>query len=102
MSKKNGTLYLVLKDPWFSMIEAGDKPEEYRENTAYYQRLFYKSMNAKDNEFQKYDRLVLAHGYTKDPKKRLVFRNPKFRVGEGQTKWGAEPGKVYFIITWDR
>lgn len=96
------TLTLPLKKKWFNMIRDGVKLEEYRDNTAFYQRRFYKSMNAKDNEFQKYDRLVFALGYTKDPKKRLVFRNPRFRVGEGRAKWGAEPGKVYFIITWDR
>lgn len=40
--------------------------------------------------------------YTKadDTERRLVFKNPKIRIGTGRPEWGAEPGKNYFVISW--
>ena len=35
-----------------------------------------------------------------DAERRLTFKNPKIRVGTGRPEWGAEPGKLYFVITW--
>ena len=32
---------------------------------------------------------------------RLTFKNPKIRIGTGKPEWGAEPGKNYFVITWE-
>lgn len=33
--------------------------------------------------------------------RRLVFKNPKIRIGQGRPEWGAERGKNYFVITWE-
>ena len=43
-------------------------------------------------------------GYPKktDMERRLVFKNPKIRIGTGRPEWGAEPGKMYFVISWDK
>ena len=96
------TLTLSLKKQWFDKIKSGEKKEEYRERKDYWFNRFFHSMNP-DGTSCKYDRLVFTLGYPKatDTERRLVFRNPKIRVGEGKPEWGAEPGKKYFVITWD-
>lgn len=51
-----------------------------------------------------YDEVVFTSGYPKanDEKRRKDYKKPKIRVGYGLVKWGAEPHKVYFVITWDK
>lgn len=95
------TLTLSLKKQWFDKIKSGEKKEEYRENSEYWQRRLYRSMDANDAEFKHFDRLVFTLGYPKsgDKERRLVFMNPKIRIGQGRPEWGAEPGKQYFVIT---
>lgn len=117
------TLYLPLKKKWFDMIKSGEKKEEYREIKPYYEKrlLDYKAIkkDVKRLAFKKYvlctqidvckeyprnfDTLVFTLGYPKadDTKRRLEFKNPQIQFGEGRTEWGAEPGKMYFVITWD-
>jgi hypothetical protein len=48
-----------------------------------------------------FDRIVFTLGYPKagDTERRLVFKNPKIRIGTGLPEWGAVPGKQYFVIT---
>ena len=96
------TLYLTLNKKWFDMIKSGEKKEEYRERKDYWFNRFYHSMNP-DGTSCKYDRLVFTLGYPKadDAKRSLEFKNPKIRLDYGQPEWGAEPGKKYFVITWD-
>lgn len=85
------TLTLPLKKQWFDLIKAGIKKEEYRETSAYWTSRLLK------------DCLVLTLGYPKadDTERRLEFKNPKIRIGTGRPEWGAEPGKLYFVITWE-
>ena len=89
------TLTLTIAEPWFSMIRDGKKKEEYREIKPYYksrlQGRFY---------FKKFEKLVLRNGYRADSPK-ITLKNPKIRIGTGRTEWGAEPGKQYFVITWE-
>lgn len=53
--------------------------------------------------FKKFDKVVFTLGYPKadDTSRRLEFKNPKIRIGTGRPEWGAEPGKNYFVITWE-
>lgn len=97
------TLTLSLKRQWFEKIKSGEKKEEYREKSEYWQRRLYRSMDANDAEFKQFDRLVFTLGYPKagDKERRLVFKNPKIRIGQGRPECGAVPGKTYFIITWE-
>lgn len=97
------TLTLSLKKQWFDKIKSGEKKEEYRENSEYWQRRLYRSMDANDAEFKHFDRLVFTLGYPKsgDKERRLVFMNPKIRIGQGRPEWGSEQGKNYFVITWE-
>lgn len=119
------TLTLQLKRKWFEMIRDGVKLEEYREIKPHYIRQFIKfeplkkdviehckigfdegEINGMENDLLllEYSKLVFALGYPKadDTSRRMEFKNPKIRIGEGLPEWGAEPGKIYFIITWER
>lgn len=118
------TLTLSLKRKWFEMIRDGVKLEEYREIKPYYEKrlLNYKAIaeNIDYLKFMKYvmcipidicsrypkgfDKLVFTLGYPKsdDTSRRLEFKNPKIRFGEGRPEWGAEPRKIYFVITWEK
>lgn len=110
------TLTLPLKKKWFDMIKSGEKLAEYRECSEYWIKRFRKLCSCfeyfhaapNNNVMQscsglKVDHLVFTLGYPKadDTERRLVFRNPKIRIGEGKPEWGAEYGKQYFVITWE-
>lgn len=96
-------LFLVIAEPWFSMIQAGEKKEEYREIKPYYQVRFTapeSGRNCNGYNFKKFSELVLRNGYQKNAKT-LVLKNPKIRIGTGRKEWGAVPGVNYFVITWE-
>lgn len=117
------TLTLPLNKKWFDMIKSGMKKEDYREIKPYYEKrlLDYKAIKADAQvlAFKRYilripydvckdyprgfDTIVFTLGYPKadDTERRLVFKNPRVRFGEGKQEWGAVPGKLYFVITWE-
>lgn len=110
------TLTLSLKKKWFDLIKAGIKKEEYREISDYWKkRLFSNKVfckgvceicNAKKcpkEIFNSYEHLIFTLGYPKadDSSRRLVFKNPRIHIDYGKPEWGAEPGKMYFVITWE-
>lgn len=94
------TLTLPLKRKWFDLIRSGEKREEYREMSPYWKR---RLGSAHWGGFRTYDRLVFPLGYPKagDTERRLEFANPQVRIGSGRPEWGAEPGRLYFVITWE-
>lgn len=104
------TLTLSLKKQWFDKIKSGEKKEEYREICDYW-GVRFAGRDVWANEFcvkdvgeialKHFDRLVFTLGYPKagDKERRLVFKNPKIRIGHGRPEWGAEPVKQYFVIT---
>lgn len=90
-------LYLHLKKKWFDMFASGEKLEEYRDDTPYWQkRLIDKSGNLKQ-----YDCVIFLSGYpTKGCENRILsFAHPQIRMGQGKPEWGAINGKTYFVIT---
>lgn len=106
------TLTLPLKKKWFDMIKSGEKKEEYREICDYWgvclaghdvwaNEFCVKDINEIDLKY--FDRIVFTLGYPKaeDTERRLEFKNPKIRIGTGRPEWGAEPGKNYFVISWE-
>ena len=121
------TLTLSIKKKWFDLIKAGIKKEEYREQSEYWiKRLLLCSEKYLDSlwdiasvypnsteilnrdlknlfRIKHFDILIFTLGYPKagDNERRLVFKNPKIRIGEGRPEWGAAPGKNYFVITWE-
>lgn len=90
-------LYLHLKKKWFDMFASGEKLEEYRDDTPYWQkRLIDKSGNLKQ-----YDCVIFLSGYPEKgcENRILSFAYPQIRMGEGKPEWGAIHGKTYFVIT---
>ena len=121
------TLTLPLKRKWFDLIKDGTKKEEYRSINSYWIKRLLKCTERdldavwcrhmalsnpteilnnflERNEWLKhFDQLVFTLGYPKadDTERRLVFKNPKVRIGQGNHMWGAIAGVNYFCITWE-
>ena len=109
------TLTLSLKRQWFEKIKSGEKKEEYRECSEYWITRFANLCVFFEYKFVDHHRkmiscdrlncnkLVFTLGYPKvdDTERRLVFKNPRIRIGHGRPEWGAELGKNYFVITWE-
>ena len=103
------TLTLSLKKQWFDMIKSGEKKEEYRDGSMsfYWANRLRERTKTSDGwiygDFKRFDSLVFTLGYPKagDTERRLVFKNPRIRIGTGRPEWGAEPGKNCFVITWE-
>lgn len=111
-------LKLSLKGKWFRMTQSGVKTEEYRERNPYwYTRLcLYKGLPMTQKEwafylayevkgsgnvtFKKFDTTTLTLGYpSKENKDKIVtFEHLGISHGEGKEEWGAEKGKMYFVI----
>lgn len=84
------TLKLVLKGKWYRMIESGEKPDEYREQTDYYHAKFRAPGVI-------YDRVTFYLGYSKN-RPQMTFSIKEIVEGTGREEWGATPGKVYYMI----
>jgi hypothetical protein len=95
-------LTLPIKKKWFDMIRSGEKKEEYRDIKPYYTSRFR-------NNFAMYPYSTIPCVYDWD-RNSICFRNgyskdsPSFAatctltIGEGKPEWGAEPGKIYYIL----
>lgn len=87
------TLKLVLKKKWFDMIVSGEKKEEYRDLTEYWQnRLWFLDCYPKE-----FDAVTFYLGYAKN-RPSATFKWLGTVIGEGKEAWGAEKGKDYFVI----
>lgn len=113
-------LRLPLKTKWFDMTKAGIKKEDYREMTAYWMsRLLLLDGKQKNETFwyiylhkKNYSELreettfrpfginTMTLGYPKsgDIDRTLKLGHKGIEIRTGNPEWGAEPGKVYFII----
>ena len=112
------TLHLPLKKKWYDMIESGIKKEEYRDVTPYYaSRLFLngdwiylkqntlsdllmdkvKRLAGNENElrWKTHKQVVFSYGYTN---RTMTFEVEELKIGKGNSEWGAEPDKEYFVI----
>ena len=78
-------LTLPIKKRWFDMILSGEKKEEYREMTQYYQVRF--------KNLWKFDQF---NSYSGDSPSCVA--KCTLRTGTGKMEWGAEPGKQYYIL----
>lgn len=92
------TLKLVLKRKWWDMIASGEKKEEYRELTEYWEsRLVDYPKWTHMGFFKEFDAVTFYLGYSKD-RPSMTFKVKDIRIGLGKSEWGAEPGKEYFVI----
>ena len=92
-------LTLPIKRKWFDMIASGEKGEEYRAITPFYDARFANAKRFQVDEKPQFY-VKLRAGYNPDSPF-LVIRC-WLDTGEGKPEWGAEPGVKYFRlhITW--
>ncbi len=120
-------LQMSLKTKWFEMTKSGEKTEDYREITPYWiKRLIWlhepmekeifedfchdlsnpKNDEIKDIlnyylcEFAYFKTNIMTLGYpSKDDKERIIqFEHDGIEIREGREEWGADKGKIYFVI----
>ena len=120
-------LQLSLKKKWFEMTKSGIKTEDYREINEYWcKRLLYKIevpwggyMNAMKDVlsgdhsakgwkeftgnapmFREFEHNTMTLGYPSkyDQERILKLEHKGIEIREGNPEWGAEPGKLYFVI----
>ena len=121
-------LYLPVKAKWFEMTKTGIKTEDYREITPYwFKRLFdyydpetlmsgdiYEAIIEMQDgkctiqelkdwagfEPKRFDYNILTLGYPKstDTDRILKLEHKGIEIRTGKPEWGAEPGKLYFVI----
>ena len=85
-------LKLVLKKKWYDLIESGEKKEEYRKITPYWDRRIFTSKGQ-----AKHDQVIFYYGYAKN-RPSMSFRIKSVSIGQGNHDWGAELGKEYIVI----
>ncbi len=102
-------LFLILKKKWFDMTYSGVKTEEYREIKSYWiKRIcedhdgciggdFMDAHTVKAYTFKPFTHCYLRLGYTTDAPQ-LVRQIKEIVIDTGNPDWGAEPGKLYFVI----
>ena len=116
-------LQLSLKNKWFEMTKAGIKTEDYRELTNYwFKRLFNHEMvissrnltesevysaisqnkdlittYVKCNDFS-YNIMTLGYPKKTDTDRIIKLEHKGIEIRQGNPEWGAEPGKIYFVI----
>jgi|SRR6186713_1496633 len=105
-------LQMSLKRKWFEMTKAGIKTEDYREITPYWiKRLCFKPnmgcvsdypSHRQYGEFviEQFDYNIMTLGYpSKDDHDRILkLPHAGIEIRTGNPEWGAEPGKIYFVI----
>lgn len=96
-------LTLPLKRKWYDMISSGEKREEYREVTEYWnKRLCVLLIDNVDRYFRikHFDAVTFTLGYPKkaDATRRMTFKIKDISVDYGKPEWGANEWKKYFVI----
>lgn len=114
------TLHLTLKKKWFEMTKSGIKTEDYRDIEPYWiKRLVDKELfkyHSRETFLEWFnnqpDHVTLNHVVTKRSYNKITLGYPKstnldriltlehkgIEIREGNPEWGAEPGKLYFVI----
>jgi hypothetical protein len=114
----NETLILNLIRHWYEMIDADIKPEEYRDIKKHWIRqLIPKQFTREDfkdeaavieliiqnadhyqnKRIKHFDYVEFRNGYAANAP-RFTRKCLGIEIRTGNAKWGAEPGKVYFVI----
>lgn len=109
-------LDLSLKYHWYDEIEAGRKPEEYRDTTDYYiNRLMYRKDIERERNFREfagmkqltlqelvrwfakqYDAVRFHRG--QGGRRTMLWEIKGLAVGRGNIEWGAPTDREVFII----
>jgi len=112
-------IQLSLIEKWFRITESGEKSEDYRELTPYWYSRFClydgnkqpksfwefaprTSFNFDSNKvtFKKFKTNIMTLGYPKstDTERILKYKHAGIEIRTGNPNWGAEEGKLYFVI----
>lgn len=114
-------LRLSLKRKWFEMTKCGVKTEDYREINPYWiHRLISEEFAFDCHEsdeidirriethleacpngfFKKFDYNIMTLGYPRsdDTERILKLKHDGIEIRTGNPDWGAENGKLYFVI----
>lgn len=93
-------LTLPIKQEWFDMICRGEKREEYREATEYYQTRINSAIatdpNCKGQAYKIFPVKIRA-GYNSKAPAAVLQVHCIFGKG-GVREWGADPDKYYYIL----
>ena len=84
-------LMLPIKKKWFDMIASGEKKEEYRSISKFYQSRF---KNAADNSGKFW--CIIQNGYSKNSPR--LYCHVELSVGYGVPSWGADLNTQYYIL----
>ena len=92
-------LTLPIKEPWYGMIYRGEKTEEYRAVTGYWESRLIGAFGC--SILDAVDGCVLTtvrfrNGYRADSPS--FTAQVRLRIGHGRPEWGAEPGVEYFVL----
>jgi hypothetical protein len=91
------------------MIASGDKKEEYREIKEYWIKRFCETHKgavggdlrnkhkAECYTIKKFDTVIFKNGYSSNAPK-ISFEITEIEIDRGNSNWGAERGKYYFVI----
>jgi hypothetical protein len=119
-------LQLSLKRKWFEMTKSGGKTEDYREINRYWTKRFIYNfrdvllhtdrkiidfisdedayrfiLNPRSNYgFNQFNLNIVTLGYPKSTNSERVLKleHKGIEIRTGNQEWGAEPGKLYFVI----
>ena len=114
-------LQLSLKKQWFEMTKSGIKTEDYREITPYWVKrlignkfdedytihdFIHTLKNDLDSNLfvrlyqRRFTTNTMTLGYPKktDSERILKLEHKGIEIRTGNPEWGAEPGKLYFVI----
>jgi hypothetical protein len=93
---KMRTLHLTVKKKWFDMELSGEKTEEYRAMTPYWEKRLYHKLYPRIMQYREYDTVQVRNGYAKNAP---VFERECLGVtaGMGNPEWGAPDYPVFII-----
>ena len=89
-------LTLPIKKKWFDMIISGEKKEEYRDITPYYETRFKNLWRGSLIGGLAEREIMFRNGYSKNSPTFIAKCTAK--IGTRNPKWGAEKGKPYYIL----
>jgi hypothetical protein len=115
-------LKLVLKKKWFEKTKAGIKTEDYREINEYWTKRLFRDVDKDEIQdiikglqegrsiewaglfhlhfLKQFEVNTMTWGYPKanNSERILKLEHKGIEIRTGNPDWGAEPGKLYFVI----
>lgn len=91
-------LQITIKRGPSDLIKAGIKKEEYREIKPYWIKRFVKSGWPDSIVYKQWNFIRAVNGYNRDSPS-IIWEHLGTRIDTGNPEWGAEPGKLYFVLS---